>query len=530
MRSDYDVVVIGGGHNGLVAAATLADGGARVLVVEARDMLGGAASTEEVFPGYRVDTGAGQVGLFRAEIAAELRLQEHGLEFLDSPISALCLTKGDALRLWREPEAARQEIERHSSSDAGRYLEFLALIGDQASTYRDAQDRVPPDLTSNGFLGYLPGLAPWSRLALRLRRKGRRAVTEFLRNIPISAEQLLDEWFENPILKGALATSGVDGSMLGPKASGTGLMLLYQAANGFPPPVRYVRGGTGALASALGDAATRRGAVVQTGVSVEKILIREYRAIGVALSNGQEIGCKSVVSSADPRTTLIELVGAPNLELRVMRRARNIRYRGSTAKVNLALDRLPEFGGVQETAELEGRILVSPSTEYLERAYDDAKYQAWSRAPYLDMTIPTILDSSRAPEGKHLLSAVVRYAPYHLKDGDWDNQREAFGDHVVASIAQYAPDLPKSILHRQVLTPLDYEREYRLPEGSIHHGQMGLDQLLMMRPIAGYGRYRSPVEGLYFCGAGAHPGGGVTGAPGRNAAKVIAKDLKRGLK
>jgi phytoene dehydrogenase-like protein len=223
-------------------------------------------------------------------------------------------------------------------------------------------------------------------------------------------------------------------------------------------------------------------------------------------------------------------VGAPKLELRVMRRARNIRYRGSTAKVNLALDRLPEFGGVQETAELEGRILVSPSTEYLERAYDDAKYQAWSRAPYLDMTIPTILDSSRAPDGKHLLSAVVRYAPYHLKDGDWDNQREAFGDHVVANIAQYAPDLPKSILHRQVLTPLDYEREYRLPEGSIHHGQMGLDQLLMMRPIAGYGRYRSPVEGLYFCGAGAHPGGGVTGAPGRNAAKVIAKDLKLGRK
>ena len=434
------------------------------------------------------------------------------------------MTKGDALRLWRDPEAARKEIQRHSSADAGRYLEFLAQISDQASTYRAAQDRVPPDLTSNGFLGYLPG---FSRIALSLRRKGRRAVTEFLRTIPISAEQLLDEWFENPILKGALATSGVDGSMLGPKASGTGLMLLYQASNGFPPPVQTVRGGIGALASALADAATERGAVVQTGVSVEKILIREYRAIGVALSSGQEIGCRVVVSSADPRTTLLELVGAPNLELRAMRRARNIRYRGSTAKVNLALDQLPEFEGVQNTIELQGRIQVSPSTDYLERAYDDAKYQAWSRAPYLDMTIPTILDSTRAPEGKHILSAVVRYAPYRLKDGDWGSRREAFGDHVVAIISQYAPGLPKSILHRQVLTPLDYEREYRLPEGSLHHGQMGLDQLLVMRPISGYGRYRSPVEGLYFCGAEAHPGGGVTGAPGRNAAKVIAKDLKR---
>ncbi len=523
------MVVIGGGHNGLVAAATLADGGARVFVVEAREVLGGAASTEEIFPGYRVDTGAGQAGLFRAEITSKLKLKEHGLEFLDSPISVLSLTKGDALRLWRDPEAARKEIERHSNADAGRYREFLAQISDQASTYRAAQDQIPPDLTSNGSLGSLPGLAPWARLALGLRRRGRRAISEFLRTIPISAEQLLDEWFENPTLKGALATSGVDGSMLGPKPSGTGLMLLYQASNGFPPPVRYVRGGTGALAGALAEAATERGAVVQTGVRVEKILIRDYRAIGVGLSNGREIGCKVVVSSADPRTTLLKLVGAPNLELRVMRRARNIRYRGSTAKVNLALDQVPEFEGVQDTAELQGRILVSPSTDYLERAYDDAKYQAWSRAPYLDMTIPTILDSTRAPEGKHILSAVVRYAPYHLKDGDWDSQREAFGDHVVAIISQYAPDLPKSILHRQVLTPLDYEREYSLPEGSLHHGQMGLDQLLMMRPIAGYGRYRSPVEGLYFCGAAAHPGGGVTGAPGRNAAKVIAKDLKRGL-
>jgi phytoene dehydrogenase-like protein len=525
MSSDYDIIVIGGGHNGLVAAAYLANRGERVLVLEARDVLGGAAATEEIFPGYLVDTGAGHAGLFRTEIATELDLEKHGLEYLESPISALALTPDGALRFWRDPNATRVEIERHSNVDAAHYLEFLSWIEDQVSTYLAAQDRVPPDVASKGLLGYLPGLAPWSRLALQLRRRGGKAVSNFLRTIPISAEQLLDEWFENPILKGALASSGIEGSMQGPKASGTGLMLLYQAANGFPPPVRQIKGGIGALATALAEAATKRGAEIQTGVEVERILVSEYHATGVALSNGQEIRSKVIVSSADPRSTLLDLVGASNLELRVMRRTRNIRFRGSTAKVNFALDRLPEFRDVQAVAELSGRILVSPSTDYLERAYDDAKYRRWSRAPYLEMSIPTILDSARAPEGNHLLSAVVRYAPYHLEESDWDTQREAFGDHVVAAISQYAPDLSKSILHRQVLTPLDYERDYRLPEGSIYHGQMALDQLLMMRPISGYGRYRSPVEGLYFCGAGAHPGGGVTGAPGRNAAKVIVKDL-----
>jgi len=527
MRSDYDVVVIGGGHNGLVTAAYLAGAGQSVLVIEAREVLGGAAATEEIFPGYRIDTGASHAGLFRDEIARELGLQGHGLEIIDSPMGALSLTEGDVLRLWRDPQAARKEIERYSSADAARYEDFLAWVEDQASILLGAQDRVPPDLASDGRLRYLSGLAPWSRLALRLRRRGRKAVSEFLRTIPISAEQLLDEWFENPVLKGALAASGVEGTMQGPKASGTGLMLLYQAANGFPPPVRYVRGGTGALSAALADAATKRGAEIQTGLRVEKILTGDYRANGVALSNGHQIRCGAIASCADPRHTLLDLVGSPNLELRVMRRVRNIRFRGSTAKVNLALDRIPEFNGVREVSELTGRILISPSTDYLERAYDDAKYRTWSRAPYLDMSIPTILDDTRAPEGKHVLSATVRYAPYQLEERDWESEREAFGDHVVAAIAQYVPGLPKSILHRQVLTPLDYQREYGLPEGSIYHGQMALDQLLSMRPIPGYGRYRSPVVGLYFCGAGAHPGGGLTGAPGRNAARVIARDLRR---
>lgn len=527
MKSEYDVVVIGAGHNGLVTAAYLARAGRRVLVVEARKVVGGVAATEEIFPGYRFDLGASHAGLFRAEIQRELRLEEHGLELIESPMGALGLAEGKILRLWRDPEAAQQEIERHSSVDASRYRDFLAWIEDQASLLRGAQNQVPPELSPDGFFNNLPRLVPWLRLALRLRGRGRRAVTEFLRTIPISAEQLLDEWFESPLLKGTLASSGVEGTMQGPKASGTGLMLLYQATNGFPAPVRYPRGGTGTLALALVNAATERGAEIQTGVSVEKILISDYRAHGVVLSNGQTIRCRAIASSANPRHTLLDLVGAQDLELRVMRRVRNIRFRGSTAKINLALDGLPKFEGVQDVRELTGRILISPSTEYLERAYDDAKYRRWSRAPYLDMSIPTLLDDTRAPEGKHVLSVTVRYAPYQLEQRDWDKEREAFGDHVVSTIARYATDLPDLILHRQVITPLDYEREYGLPEGSIYHGQMALDQLLTMRPIPGFGRYRSPVEGLYFCGAGAHPGGGVTGLPGRNGARIIARDLRR---
>jgi phytoene dehydrogenase-like protein len=487
-------------------------------------VVGGAAGTEEVFDGFHMDTGASHIGMFRAEILNELDLK---LEILESPIAALSLTEGGALRLWTDTEAARRAIAAFSTEDSERYVGFLEWIDKQAAILSRAMDQTPPDLSVNGSPKDLISLLPWARVALSLRQGGRKAVTEFLRTIPMSVEQLLDEWFESALLKGTLAASGVEGSMQGPKASGTGLMLLYQALNGFPPPVSYVRGGTGAVADALADVAVSHGADIQTGVRVDKILTDDYRAQGVTLSDGREVRSLIVASSADPRHTLLELVGAQNLELRVLRRARNIRFRGSTAKVNLALSGIPEFNSVHDTTELMGRILIGPSTDYLDRAYDDAKYRNWSKSPYLDMAIPTLMDPSRAPDGKHILSATVRYAPYRLEDREWNTVREAFGDHVVAAIEEFAPDLPGLILHRQVITPLDYEREYGLPEGSIYHGQMALDQLLSMRPIPGYGRYKAPVDGLYFCGAGAHPGGGVTGIPGRNAARVIARDLRR---
>ena len=522
-----DIVVIGGGHNGLVASAYLAKAGHRTLVVERRGGLGGAAATEEAFPGFQIDTGAGDAGLFLPEVSRELGLEKRGLEFIEGPICALSLLpEGGALRLWGDLDATRREIEPRSLADAAHYAGFAALIKQQASVLKSFLRLAPPKFPFSGYLEAVPEILPWMRLAIRVRRSGRRATGELLRNLPLAADALLDDWFEDPALKGALAAAAIPGTMQGPKASGTAFMMLYHSIAGFPRGLRTVRGGLGRLATAIADAAMEAGAEVRLGVAVEKILVNDYRVAGVRLSTGEEIRCKAVASAADPRHTLLDLVRAPELELRVVRRVTNIRFRGCTAKVNLALERLPTFEGVRDPSHLSGRILVSPKMEYLERAYDDAKYGRWSTDPFLDMTIPSIRDSSLAPEGKHVMSVTMQYAPYELRDDNWDDQRESLGDHIINTAAQFAPDLPDLIMHRQVLTPLDYERDYGLPEGSIYHGQMALDQLFVMRPISGYGRYRSPVDGLYFCGAGAHPGGGVTGAPGRNAAQIIAKDLK----
>jgi phytoene dehydrogenase-like protein len=350
---------------------------------------------------------------------------------------------------------------------------------------------------------------------------------ELLRTIALSAENLLDEWFESGPVKGALGSLSVAGSALGPKAPGTAFMLMYLGAAGLPRPARFVRGGTGELSQALARAARASGAEIRTGEPVERILVEDGRAVGVELRNGKQIRAGVVASSADPRSTLFDLVGPSQLEVRVVRRVRSIRFRGTTARVNLALEQLPDFPAIQDPAGLTGHLLLCPDLDYLERAFDDSKYGQYSQRPYLDMTIPTLYDPSLAPAGKHILTITMQYAPYRLRDSSWDAERDRLGDRIVALVAEHAPGLPGLIAHRQVLTPLDYEREYGLPEGSIYHGQMGLDQLASLRPIPEYGSYRSPVPGLFFCGAGAHPGGGVSGAPGRNAAREILAEFRR---
>jgi len=307
-------------------------------------------------------------------------------------------------------------------------------------------------------------------------------------------------------------------------------MMLYHylgRANGGFKSSRFVRGGMGQLSAALASAARKHGAEIRTDAEVGRIILKDGSAAGVALKNGEEISARLVISNADPRRTFFDLVGAPNLGPQFVRRVRNIRYRGSTAKVNLALNGLPRFTGAPpDEAHLSGHLMICPSLEYLERAYDEAKYGKFSQQPYLDVVIPTVLDSSLAPPGKHVMSVTMQYAPYKLRDGNWDEQREKLGDKIIGALSEYAPNLKDLILHRQVLTPLDWERDYGLTEGCIFHGQMGLDQLLFMRPAPGYGQYRTPIENLYLCGAGTHPGGGVTGAPGSNAAREVLKDLK----
>ena len=520
----YDAVVIGGGHNGLVAAAYLARAGRRTLVLERRKALGGAAATEEFFPGYRVNVGPQDTGFFRPEIARELGLAAHGVSYLEAPATALALLPaGRSLTLWREPAKAKAEIARFSPSDALRYPEYLDFMRRMSAQLEAIAGLVPPRLS-----GRLPWseLLPWIRWALGFRGLGRREMYELLRLIPMSAQEFMQEWFAREELQGALGSLGVTGSLQGPMASGTALMMLYA---GHPErgmrSARYVEGGTGRLIEALAAAASAAGAEIRTGVQVRRIRVEAGGQQGVELSDGQHIPSRSVLSSADARTTLMELVDPQELEVRTVRSLRNIRFRGSTAQVHLALSGVPGFLSRPEPQALTGHILLCPSLEYLERAYDHAKYGKFSPSPFLDVSIPTLLDPSLAPTGQHLLSATMQYAPYELADSDWGQQCEALGEAVVAALAEHAPNLPDLILRRQTITPLDLELGYGLPEGDIFHGQMAIDQLLFMRPIPGYGRFRSPVEGLYFCGAGAHPGGGLSGAPGRNAAREVLKDL-----
>jgi len=524
----YDAIIIGAGHNGIVTAACLAKAGRRVLVLEKRETLGGAAATEEIFPGFKFNTGAHDAGLFRQEIIDQLGLKKHGLEFIESPIAVFApQLAGPSFTLWREPEKNIAEIAKFSKADAEKFPAFIRLVNKLTTLLDSIMLLTPPGVMQNSF----DELLAWAGAGLKLKRSGKREMMEFLRILPMTVTEFLNEWFENDSLKAVLGSAGVTGSMQGPQASGTAFVMLYHypgLANGGFRASRFVKGGIGQLSAALANAARKHGAEIRTDVEVAQIKLNDNKASGVILKNGEEISSRVVVSNADPRRTFFELVGAPNLGPTLVRRVRNIRFRGTTAKVNLALSGLPHFkNGSDSEAHLSGHIIICPSLEYLERAYDDAKYGRYSQKPYLDIVIPTILDSSLAPAGKHIMSITMQYAPYKLRENNWNERREKLGDHIINTLAEYAPNIKDLILHRQVITPLDWERDYSLTEGGEFHGQMGLDQMLFMRPVAGFGQYRTPIENLYLCGAGTHPGGGVTGAPGYNAAREVLKDLKK---
>lgn len=513
----YDAVVIGGGHNGLAAAAWLAKAGRRVVLVEKRATFGGAASTEELFPGFHFNIGAPDARLLSPELMSKLELHKHGLEFIEAAVAAFApLADGKNLTLWRDTERTAMELAAHSANDARAYWEFTRQRERFANTLSQMAHLRPPNLNKS------PAslLFAWARLALRVRGLGGKDMMEFMRVLPMSSAQWLNEHFETDALKGLFGATAVTGLMQGPRASGTAFMLLYQLMGGLSG--NAVRGGAGRVSAALAAAAKAHGAELRTGAGVAEILTENDAVHGVKLESGEVLEADAVLSSADPRTTFSGLVGPAKLEPRMYRRLRTLKLRGSTASVHLALSGLPTFG--VESERLTGDIIISPSLDYAERAYDDAKHGRVSSEPVLIIRIPSLLDSSLAPAGKHAMSVTVRYAPYKLSGSDWDAQREKLGDPVVETLSKYAPDLKSLINHRKVVTPLDYERDYGLAEGSEMHGQMGLDQLLLNRPAPGFVGYRSSIAGLYLCGAGAHPGGGLTGLPGMLAAQQAIKE------
>jgi len=520
------VVVVGAGHNGLVAAAYLARAGRRVLLLERRHVLGGASVTEEVFPGFKFSVFSYVVSLLRPEIIRELDLPRHGLEILPLDGTFTPMPNGD--HLWRVNDHAktRREIARHSRLDAEAYDEYGKAMVEMGRFVKPLLGMTPPDPMSLG-LRALRDLLAMGRRFQRLSPDDKYNQVQLM---TLSAVDLLDQWFETDVLKATMAASGIIGTFQGVRSPGTAYVLLHHYMGEIDGVFRswgLPRGGTGAISDSIAGAAREAGVEIRTEAPIAKIVLTHRRATGVVLENGEEIRARVVASSVDPRLTFLKMVGKEHLPPDFVEDIGHYKFRGSSGKVNLALDALPNFKSLPGAGpHLRGAISISPSVEYMERAYDDAKYGRFSRRPYVDVVIPSLTDPSVAPPGKHVMSCFVQYAPYHLAEGTWDEQREAFGDAVVDAIAEHAPNLRDIILHRQVLTPLDIERMLGLSEGNIFQGELSLEQLFFLRPAPGWARYRTPIKNLYLCGSATHPGGGIMGAPGRNAAMRILAEQR----
>src|SRR5205809_2631150 len=527
MNSKYDVVVIGGGHNGLVNAAYLAGAGKKVLVCERRHVLGGAAVTEEVFPGFKFSVASYVVSLLRPEIIRELDLPRHGMEVLPLDGTFTPMLNGDYL--WRVNDHAktRREIARHSRLDAEAYEEYGKAMIEMGRFVKPMLGMRAPDPASLN----LHGLKDLLSIARRFQRLPIEDKYNQVQLMTMSAAGFLDQWFETDVLKATMAASGIIGTFLGVRSPGTAYVLLHHCMGEIDGAFRswgLVRGGTGAISNAIAAAAREAGADIRTEAPIAKIIVQNGKGTGVALENGDEFRAKVVSSSVDPRLTFIKMVGPGNLPGDFVDDIHRYKFRGSSGKVNLALDGLPDFTCLPGAGpHLRGAISISPTVEYMERAYDDAKYGRFSRRPYIDIVIPSLTDPSVAPPGKHVMSCFVQYAPYHLKEGTWDEKREEFGDTVINTLADFAPNLHNIILHRQVLTPLDIERRFGLSEGNIFQGELTLEQLFFLRPVPGWAQYRTPIRNLYMCGSATHPGGGIMGASGLNAARKILSDWKR---
>ena len=514
----YDCIVVGGGHNGLTCAAYLARAGRSVLVLEAAARLGGAAVTREFAPGFRVSACAHLLHLMPGALMSELNLTAHGLTLAAERMPTIALSADDA-HLTLGPEGSGT-LAAHSALDAAAYPAYSARLTRLASALQPVLSAAPPRLDTSAW----QERAALLKLGWRLRALGQRDLRELLRIGAMCVQDLLDEHFESPLLKGALAFDAVLGTNYGPRSPGTVFTLLYRlaAAAGEGGGLAQPAGGLGALSETLGRAAAAAGAEIRTGSPVARILVCDDRAAGVVLEGGEEITARAVVSSADPKTTFLRLLGSEHLDAGFVRRIVHLRSRGLAAKLHLALDGPPPFAGL-EAAALRGRLLWAPTPEYLERAYNHAKYGEFSASPTLEITVPTMADAALAPPGKHVLSVVVQYAPYALAGG-WAAGRARFTELLIDTLGTLAPGLRAQVEHAELLTPADIEREFRITGGHWHHAELALDQFFMLRPVPGVAQYRAPVGGLYLCGAGCHPGGGVMGIAGRNAARLVVRE------
>jgi phytoene dehydrogenase-like protein len=524
MAKRYDAIVIGGGHNGLVTAAYLARAGKKVVVLERRHVLGGAAVTEEIIPGFKFSVFSYVVSLLRPEIIRDLDLPRHGLEILPLDGTFTPMPNGDFLWRVNDHGKTRRELERHSKLDAEAYEEFGKAMVQMCRFVKPILGMIPPDPSSLDPRD----LKKLAFLGKRFQSLPAEDKYNLVQLMTMSAADFLDQWFETDVLKATMSASGIIGTFLGIRSPGTAYVLLHHYMGEIDGAFRswgFSRGGTGAISNAIAGAAREAGAEIRTEASVARIIIKNGVAQGVALESGEEIHAEVVSSSVDPRLTFLKFIESRELPGDFVEEVERYKYRGSSGKVNLALDALPEFTSLPGAGRhLRGAMSISPSTEYMERAYDQAKYGEFSRRPYIDIVIPTLTDPSVAPPGKHIMSCFVQYAPYKLSKGNWDEQREAFGDTVIDTISEHAPNLKKIIIGRQVITPLDIERTTGLSEGNIFQGELSLEQLFFLRPVAGWARYRTPIKRLYMCGSATHPGGGIMGAPGRLAALEILKD------
>jgi len=523
------VILIGGGHNALVTAFYLAKGGFKPLVLESREMVGGGAITEEFHPGFRASTLAHTLGPLRADVARDLQLENFDCEILSPDPRVFAPTPdGKALHFYNDVAKTAAAIGNFSAKDASKYAQFARSLEETAGFFTQLTSITPPAIdkpTPEDLWNLL-------KTGRSVRRLGKTGIFDLLRWGPMAVADFVAEFFETELLRAVIAARGIFGTALGPWSAGsTAVLLLRAAADAHPVGSAAVpRGGLGSFSRALAESAKLAGAEIRTDAEVRQILVKDGAVTGIVLTGGEEIAVEAVVSGVDPKRTFFHLLDPSQLDPTFANRIKNFRANGTVAKVHLALGGLPAFSALDPTEgfleALSGRIHIGPEIDYLERAFDASKYGEFSKAPYLDVTIPTILDPSLAPDGKHVLSACVQFAPFKLKEGNWDARRRDLADAVINTLAAYAPNLPGLVEGIQVITPKDLETSYGFTGGHIFHGELALDQLFTMRPVLDWARYKTPILGLFLCGSGTHPGNGLTGASGANAAREIIHALR----